>query len=58
MLSKLGDFVSQCMRVWQITRKPTNEEFKVVSQASALGMLIIGFIGFAVAAIIKVTFKF
>jgi protein translocase SEC61 complex gamma subunit len=46
------------VRVWQITRKPTNEEFKVVSQASALGMLIIGFIGFAIAAIFKVTFKF
>jgi protein transport protein SEC61 subunit gamma-like protein len=58
MLSKLKDFISQCARVWQITRKPTNEEFKVVSQASALGMLIIGLIGFAVAALIKVTFKF
>ena len=58
MLSKLTDFISQCTRVWQITRKPTNAEFKIVSQASALGMLFIGLLGFAVAAVFKLLLKF
>jgi len=58
MISKLTDFISQCVRVWQITRKPTKDEFKIVSQASALGIILIGFIGFAIAAIFKILIKF
>jgi len=58
MIAKLKDFTSQCYRVWQVTRKPTSSEFKLVSKASALGILAIGFIGFAIAALFKLFFNF
>lgn len=57
MMTKLKDFISQCYRVWQVTRKPTSAEFKLVSKASALGILVVGFIGFAIAALFKLFFK-
>jgi len=57
MITKLTEFISKSYRVWQITRKPTGDEFKLVSKASALGILIIGFIGFAVAALFKLIVK-
>jgi len=52
VISSLKSFISQCARVWTITKKPTSEEFKLVSKASAIGVLIIGLLGFLVAIII------
>ena len=54
---KVKSFYLQCVRVWQLLRKPTNEEFKTVAKISALGILAIGAVGFLVADIIKVFFK-
>lgn len=51
--TKLKSFFIQSKRVWHILRKPTNEEFKSIAKISALGILIIGVIGFIVADIIK-----
>lgn len=51
------NFVRKCVRVWRVTRKPTNEEFKTVSKASLLGILLIGLVGFIVALVFKF-FKF
>lgn len=46
-MSKLGDFIAQCGRVLRVTKKPTKEEFKSIALVSAIGLLVIGFIGFA-----------
>jgi protein transport protein SEC61 subunit gamma and related proteins len=46
---KLKSFVFECIRVLKVTRKPTKEEFKTIVKASALGMAIIGAIGFFIA---------
>jgi protein transport protein SEC61 subunit gamma-like protein len=54
---KLTSFYLQCVRVWHLLRKPTNEEFKAVAKVSALGILAIGAVGFIVADIIKIFFK-
>lgn len=51
------NFIRKCMRVWRVTKKPTNEEFKTVSRASLLGILLIGLVGFIVASIMQF-FKF
>jgi protein transport protein SEC61 subunit gamma-like protein len=45
-LTKLKSFILECRRVLKITRKPTKQEFKTIVKASALGMAIIGAIGF------------
>ncbi len=53
-LIKLRSFYEQSKRVWLITRKPTPQEFKVVTIASGAGITIIGLIGFVLYAIWQV----
>jgi len=48
---KLGSFFTQCVRVWHLLRKPTSEEFKAVSKVSAIGLGIIGLLGFVISLI-------
>lgn len=49
---KIGSFLIQCKRVWHILKKPTNEEFKSIAKVSALGILVLGALGFLIADII------
>ena len=54
--TKIKSFLIECKRVLKITKKPSQEEFKTIVKMSALGMLIIGVIGFVIqiiATIIK-----
>ncbi|MBU1245431.1 MAG: protein translocase SEC61 complex subunit gamma [Nanoarchaeota archaeon] len=46
--SKFKSFVIQCRRVFRITKKPNKEEFKTIVKVSALGILIIGSMGFLI----------
>lgn len=45
-MSKLKSFVTECKRVLKVTKKPSGEEFGNIVKISALGMLVIGAIGF------------
>ncbi|MFH0831617.1 MAG: protein translocase SEC61 complex subunit gamma [archaeon] len=47
-LVQVKDFMLKCSRVWQVLRKPSKEEFKIIARVSLIGMLIIGFIGFVI----------
>jgi len=49
----LKDFLIKCKRVWTITKKPSGLEFKMVAKASAIGILVVGFIGFIVSTAIR-----
>ena len=53
MYEKLKSFVIQSIRVWHILKKPTAVEFKTVAKVSAIGILILGAVGFIIADIIK-----
>jgi protein transport protein SEC61 subunit gamma-like protein len=46
--TRFKSFVRECVRVFKITKKPTMEEFKVISKVAGLGILVIGLIGFLV----------
>ncbi len=48
---KFKSFLIQCKRVLRVTKKPTKDEFKIVVKASAIGILIIGLIGFIIQMI-------
>lgn len=50
---KLGSFLSQCVRVWHLLRKPTTEEFKAVAKISAIGLGLIGLLGFVITLIMN-----
>ncbi|MEM1535131.1 MAG: protein translocase SEC61 complex subunit gamma [Candidatus Pacearchaeota archaeon] len=56
-MGKIKDFFVQCIRVWNLTRKPEKEEIKVISKVSAIGLLIIGIIGFVIGLIIEFLLK-
>jgi len=49
----LKEFLQRCGIVFKISRKPTTEEVKQVSKVSALGILIIGMIGFIISMAFK-----
>ncbi len=51
LLFKTKSFIGQCVRVMKVARKPTKTELMQVSKISALGFLIIGFLGFAISII-------
>jgi len=44
----LQSFYKQCMRVWQLLKKPDRSEFWTVSKVSAIGLALIGVIGFII----------
>jgi protein transport protein SEC61 subunit gamma-like protein len=50
---KTKSFLSQCVRVWRILRKPDAEEYKTTAKVSAIGLGIIGLIGFIISLLIN-----
>ncbi len=40
-------------RVWRLLKKPTMKEFKMTAMVSAIGLLIIGAIGFIISLIMN-----
>ena len=52
-MTNLNSFVLKCKRVWMILRKPTSDEFNSVAKISAIGILVIGLIGFVVSDLIE-----
>ena len=47
----LKSFFGKCKRVWMILKKPSKEELIKVAKVSAVGILVIGFIGFVISII-------
>ena len=48
MMQRLAAFSRECLRVLKVTKKPNSFEFKTIVKISALGMAIIGIIGFII----------
>lgn len=44
----LKSFLTQSIRVWKLLKRPTNEEFKTISKVSAIGLCVIGLLGFLI----------
>mgnify|MGYP001573731432 CR=1 FL=1 len=36
------------MRVWKLLKRPTKEEFVTISKVSAIGLCVVGILGFAI----------
>lgn len=51
---KTKSFGIKCKRVWHSLKKPSKEEYKHVAKISALGILVLGAIGFAVSLIMQI----
>lgn len=48
---KLREFTGKCIRVLRVARKPTGKEISLISKVSALGILALGALGFAISII-------
>ncbi len=44
----LKSFIKQSIRVWHLLKKPDKEEFATISKVSAIGLCLVGVIGFAI----------
>jgi len=49
-----GRFFFKSKRVWFVLKKPTKEEFLQVTKISAIGILIVGVLGFAISIIMNI----
>jgi len=56
LISRFKSFVIECKRVFRVTKKPSNLEFKTIVKASGLGIIIIGLIGFMIQMIKQLFF--
>lgn len=45
----IKSFLSQCTRVWRILRKPDSNEYKTTAKVAAIGLGLIGLIGFVIS---------
>lgn len=48
ILKKLKRFWIECKRVLRVTKKPDKQEFKLIVKISAIGMAVMGIIGFLI----------
>ena len=46
---KTKEFLGKCVRVWHVMKKPSKQEFQMTAKVSALGILVIGLLGFLVS---------
>lgn len=53
MKEKIKSFFLQSVRVWRVLKKPTTFEYKSVAKISAIGILLLGLLGFVIATIVK-----
>ena len=54
MLDSLKSFVGKCKRVWMVLKKPERADFLKVAKVSAVGILIIGALGFIISITMKI----
>ena len=56
LIRKIITQYNKYLRVWRLLKKPTATEFKTISKVTAIGLLIIGAVGFAISVLIKMIF--
>jgi protein transport protein SEC61 subunit gamma-like protein len=54
-LNFIHGFTKKCVRVWHVLRKPSKEEFTTIAKVSAIGIILLGIIGFIISIAIKLT---
>jgi protein transport protein SEC61 subunit gamma-like protein len=55
-MQQIKSFLLKCKRVWFALKKPSKEEFTLISKVSAIGVLLLGIFGFAISLIMKLFF--
>ena len=50
---KIKQFISKSKRVWMALKKPTKKEFETIAKVSAVGIIILGVVGFLISIVMK-----
>lgn len=50
---KIKSFFAKSRRVWLALKKPSREEFEMITKVSAVGILILGVLGFLISIVMK-----
>ena len=53
-IDKLKAFIAKSKRVWFILKKPSRKEYEMIAKVSAIGILILGVVGFIIAFFMKI----
>jgi protein transport protein SEC61 subunit gamma-like protein len=53
-MGKTKSFIMKCKRVWHTLKKPSREEFLLTSKVSAIGIGILGVLGFIISLIMNI----
>tara|TARA_Y100000310_G_scaffold294734_1_gene325433 strand:+ start:221 stop:400 length:180 start_codon:yes stop_codon:yes gene_type:complete len=53
ILTPIKSFLLKCRRVWHTLKKPSRKEFEQIAKVSAVGILILGVLGFLVSIMMK-----
>lgn len=54
--SKLSSKLTKYRRVWRLLKKPTMTEYKTIAKVTAVGLIIIGALGFTISVSMKLAF--
>lgn len=49
-------FFLKCKRVWFALKKPSRKEFEMITKVSAIGILIVGTVGFIISILMDYIF--
>ena len=47
-MDEVKEFLDECKRVWLVLRKPTKDEYLAVAKVTALGICLLGVIGYII----------
>jgi protein translocase SEC61 complex gamma subunit len=51
--SRMSSEFQRYLRVWKLLKKPSYAEFKMIAKVSAIGLLLVGAIGFIISVVIN-----
>jgi protein transport protein SEC61 subunit gamma-like protein len=54
--TKMKNTYGKYKRVWRLLKKPSMKEFKLISKVTAIGILIIGVLGFLISLVMNMFF--
>ena len=57
LIFRFKTFISESVRVFKVTKKPSSKEFKAIVKITAIGIAIIGLVGFLIFTIWKLAWN-
>ena len=53
-IQNLKSFIAKSKRVWLVLKKPTRKEYEMIAKVSAIGIVLLGLLGFILSLVMKI----